>query len=156
MEYAPSVPSVTLIVKELSKTNSSIEDSSPSCKRTTLSPGRTAPPSTLTSVGLCSSTTEGVSCTLSDAAVGVALAAQSWEATGARAVSSRSPAAIRTTIPAVLWKLPFSVSPLVAGARCVSTDYSPQVPQRRVPVIGVFFPFSYRNRSHAKIYQVPF
>ena len=87
MEYAPSVPSVTLIVKELSKTNSSIEDSSPSCKRTTLSPGRTAQPSTLTSVGLCSSTTEGVSCTLSDAALGVVLG-QSWEATrtGASAV----------------------------------------------------------------------
>lgn len=98
MVYAPRVPSVTLIVKELSKTNSSIEDSSPSRKSTTLSPGRTAQPSTLTIVGLCSSTTEGVSCTLSDAAVCVALAAQSWEATGSSAASSRSAAAIRTTM----------------------------------------------------------
>ena len=89
MEYAPRLPSVTLIVKELSKTNSSIEGSSPSRKRTTLSPGRTAQPSTLTSVGLCSSTTEGVSCTSSDATVGVVLAAQSWEAAGASATSSR-------------------------------------------------------------------
>ena len=95
MEYAPRLPSVTLIVKELSKTNSSIEDSStelfatPSRKRTTLSPGRTAQPSTLTSVGLCSSTTEGVSCTSSDATVGVVLTAQSWEAAGASATSSR-------------------------------------------------------------------
>ena len=88
-EYAPRLPSVTLIVKELSKTNSPIEDSSPSRKRTTLSPGRTAQPSTLTSVGLCSSTTEGVSCTSSDATVGVVLAAQSWEAAGASATSSR-------------------------------------------------------------------
>ena len=116
MVYAPRVPSVTLIVKELSKTNSSIEDSSPSRKSTTLSPGRTAQPSTLTIVGLCSSTTEGVSCTLSDAAVGVALAAQSWEATGASAVSSRSLAAIRTTIPCARLETLVSVSLVLVGA----------------------------------------
>ena len=96
MVYAPRVPSVTLIEDELSKTNSSTEGVSPSCTSTTLSPGKTAQPSTLTSVGLCCSTTEGVSCTLSDAALGVVLG-QSWEATrtGASAGSNSSAAACK-------------------------------------------------------------